>query len=133
MSKETEAAERAEFIQSLNALLIPLCSFLACVIMAAGAFLIYQGESIGWAFVAVSVTTVIAATVALIKFQNKLRARGVIRSEMHAGDAEKELLVFDPEELGVGVVPPASQPSYSAATVQNAKETVVLPEPLALR
>ena len=36
MSKETLAAEKAEFIQSVQALFIPLGLFLACVIMAAG-------------------------------------------------------------------------------------------------
>lgn len=75
---EIERAERAEVIQSVKALLIPFSLFLACVIMAAGVFLIYNNEPIGWAFAFVSVLTVLAAMIAFIRFQNKYRARGVM-------------------------------------------------------
>jgi len=100
MSKEAEAAEKAEFIQSVKALLIPLSLFLACVIMAAGTFLVYKSESVGWVLVAISGATVVSAFVALIRFQNKYRVRGIIRS-----DIEEEVFVFDPEKLGVGAAP----------------------------
>jgi len=97
MDKEAHAAEKAELIQSVKALLIPLSLFLSCVVMAAGTFLIYNSEPLGWIFIAIATATVIAAFVALIRFQNKFRARGIIRSNL-----EEELLVFDPESIGAG-------------------------------
>lgn len=81
-TKEIEAAERAEFIQSVKALLIPSSLFLSCVIMAAGIFLIYNNEPLGWAFAALSVTVVIAAMIGFIRFQNKYRARGIMPPEI---------------------------------------------------
>jgi len=85
MNSEIEAAEKAEFIQSVKSLLIPLCLFLACVIMAAGTFLIYNREPLGWAFAALSTLIIIASMVAFIRFQNKHRARGILK---HGTDAE---------------------------------------------
>jgi hypothetical protein len=90
MNSEIEAAEKAEFIQSVKALLIPLCLFLACVIMAAGTFLIYNREPLGWAFAALSTLIIIASIVAFVRFQNKHRARGILK---HGTDAE--VLVAD--------------------------------------
>lgn len=75
---EIEAAERAEFIQSVKALLIPVCLFLACVIMAGGVFLIYSHYALGWIFVVVSVSMVLTSMVAFIRFQNKYRAKGIL-------------------------------------------------------
>jgi hypothetical protein len=85
MNSELEAAERAEFIQSVKSLLIPLCLFLACVIMAAGTFLIYNREPLGWAFALVSTLMIISCMVAFIRFQNSYRARGILK---HGTDAE---------------------------------------------
>ncbi|MBS2001270.1 MAG: hypothetical protein JST44_07150 [Cyanobacteria bacterium SZAS LIN-5] len=85
MNSELEAAERAEFIQSVKSLLIPLCLFLACVIMAAGVFLIYNHEPLGWAFSLVSTLMIISCMVAFIRFQNSYRARGILK---HGTDAE---------------------------------------------
>ena len=95
MNRDAEAAEKAEFIQSVKALFIPLGAFLACVIMAAGTFLIYNNESVGWIFVAVSTVLVVSSVVALIRFQNKHRARGIIRSNI-----EEKSLEFSPEQQG---------------------------------
>jgi hypothetical protein len=78
MQNESLDAERSEFSQSVKALYIPLSLFLACVIMAAGCFLIYSLEPIGWAFVAVSAAIMASAFFALIRFQNRLRANGVL-------------------------------------------------------
>jgi hypothetical protein len=116
MSKETHEAEKAEFIQSVKALMIPLSLFLSCVVMAAGTFLIYNGEPLGWIFAAIATGTVITAFVALIRFQNKFRARGIIRSNM-----EDDLLVFDPESIGVGTPTPNNPTvaSYEAAGAQR--------------
>ncbi len=113
MSKEAHDAEKAEFIQSVKALMIPLSLFLSCVVMAAGTFLIYNGEALGWIFAAVAGATVITAFVALIRFQNKFRARGIIRSNM-----EEDLLVFDPEAIGVGA------PTANAPTTLESRPTV---------
>src|ERR1700738_2450023 len=76
---EYREAERAELIQSVKALLIPLSLFLACVIMAAGMFLIYNREPLGWAFAATSTLTIVGAIVAFIRFQNTHRARGILK------------------------------------------------------
>lgn len=84
MNSEIEAAEKAEFIQSVKALLIPLSLFLACVIMAAGTFLIYNREPLGWVFAATSTLIIIAAITAFIRFQNKHRARGILKHGIEA-------------------------------------------------
>jgi hypothetical protein len=128
MSKEADAAEKAEFIQSVKALMIPLSLFLACVIMAAGTFLIYNNESIGWAFVVVSATTVIAAFVALIRFQNKYRARGIILSEMKTETSDP--VQFQPA-LGLPIEPP--QIPAKDASPKQAEEFAAPPEPLVSR
>jgi uncharacterized membrane protein len=78
MENENLEAEKAELIQSIKALYIPLSLFLACVIMAAGVFLIYNLEPVGWAFIAVSGAIMASAFFALIRFQNRLRANGVL-------------------------------------------------------
>ncbi|MBI2811829.1 MAG: hypothetical protein HYX67_13515 [Candidatus Melainabacteria bacterium] len=85
MNSEIEAAEKAEFIQSVKSLLIPLCLFLACVIMAAGTFLIYNHEPLGWFFAGLATLIIIASMVAFIRFQNKHRARGILK---HGTDPE---------------------------------------------
>ena len=85
MNSEIEAAEKAEFIQSVKALLIPLSLFLACVIMAAGTFLIYNREPLGWALAATSTLIIIVAITAFVRFQNKHRARGILK---HGTDPE---------------------------------------------
>jgi len=76
MKDPIREAERAETWQSLKALLIPLSLFLACLIGAAGTFLIYNGERLGWAFLPVALLVIILAFVGLIRFQNKHRAKG---------------------------------------------------------
>ena len=78
MQDETLEAEKAEFVQSVKALFIPLSLFIACIIMAAGVFLIYNLEPVGWAFVAVSAAIMASAFLALMRFQNRLRANGVL-------------------------------------------------------
>jgi hypothetical protein len=78
MRDPIQEAQRAETWQSLKALLIPLSLFLACLITAAGTFLIRNGESVGWMFLAVALLAIIMAFVGLIRFQNKLRVKGAI-------------------------------------------------------
>ena len=130
MSKETLAAEKAEFIQSVQALFIPLGLFLACVIMAAGTFLIYNNEPVGWVLAGISGTTVIAAFIALIRFQNKYRAKGIIRSNIEEG--EDDTIDFAP-----GVDSPAATARLNSQSGGEARAIVSVsantPEPLALR
>jgi hypothetical protein len=96
-------AEKAEFIQSVKALYIPFSLFLACVIMAAGTFLIYNQEPLGWIFVAVAGTTMLTAFVALIRFQNKLRAKGIMPEDIEIAEAApyagEPRLESNPQEL----------------------------------
>jgi hypothetical protein len=98
MKDERLEAEKAEFIQSVKALYIPLSLFLACVIMAAGVFLIYNLEPTGWAFVAVSGAIMTSAFFALIRFQNRLRASGVLPS---AALDDEVFVPFDAETIHV--------------------------------
>ncbi len=97
MNSEIEAAEKAELIQSVKALLIPLSLFLACVIMAAGTFLIYNREPLGWAFAATSAVIIVTAIIALIRFQNKHRARGILKHGTQSEDLSDELVQQDSE------------------------------------
>lgn len=88
MKNKMLEAERAEFIQSIKALLIPLSLFLSCVIFAAGLFLVYNNEQAGWGFIAVAGVASMSAIVALIRYQNPYRARGVISRKEEDETAE---------------------------------------------
>ena len=82
LDKEIEKeAKKAESWQALVAFLIPSTLFLACVTAAAGSFLIYNHESLGWIFIVAAGITIILNFMALIRFQNKLRAKGVFVHE----------------------------------------------------
>ena len=82
LDKETEKeAKKAESWQALVAFLIPLTLFLAVVTAAAGSFLVYYHEPLGWIFLVAAGITIILNFIALIHFQNKLRAKGVFVSE----------------------------------------------------
>ncbi len=108
MKDESLEAEKAEFIQSVKALYIPFSLFLACVIMAAGVFLIYNLEPVGWAFVAVSGAIMASAFFALIRFQNKLRASGVLPPSSYDDEVTPP---FELEEFEV------ERPEFKAAQV----------------
>jgi uncharacterized protein (DUF58 family) len=73
--------DRAELAQALKAFLIPASLFLATLISAAGAFLIYSGYSLGLAFLFASAAIMTGAFVAFFRFQNKLRAAGHFKPE----------------------------------------------------
>lgn len=68
--------DKAELIQGLKAFLIPTSLFISCLLGAAGIFLIREGYGVGWGFIAATVTIMVAAFVAFINFQNKLRYEG---------------------------------------------------------
>ena len=94
MKKELLEAERAEFIQSIKALFIPLSLFLSCVIFAAGLFLVYNDVQLGWAFITVAGVASVSAIIALIRFQNTYRARGIVsrseESDLESVGAERQ-------------------------------------------
>jgi len=71
-------AKKADSWQSAKALLIPFSLFIACVVSAAGTFLVYHEEPLGWVFLLVGGVTIVAAFVGLIRFQNQFRARGIV-------------------------------------------------------
>ena len=82
MTKNSEsAAQKAESWQALKAFLIPVTLFLACIIAAAGTFLIYNQEPLGWIFIFISTVTIVLDFVGLIRFQNKWRAKGILPKE----------------------------------------------------
>ncbi len=74
-------AKKAESWQALKAFLIPVTLFLACVASAAGIFLVYNQEPLGWVFIIPAGITIILDFIGLIRFQNKLRAKGVMINE----------------------------------------------------
>jgi len=118
MKDESLEAEKAEFIQSIKALYIPLSLFLACVIMAAGVFLIYNLEPVGWAFIAVSGAIMASAFFALIRFQNRLRANGVLPPSSYDDEV---IPPFEIEPLKVerAEYKPATKASKIAASLEE--------------
>ena len=78
MRDPNREAARAETWQSLKALLIPLSLFVACLLSAAGTFLVYNGEPAGWVFLAVATVVIVLAFVGLIRFQNSYRVKGIL-------------------------------------------------------
>jgi|AGTN01.2.fsa_nt_gi hypothetical protein len=88
MEKKLSDVEKAELMQSLKALYIPLSLFLSCVSFSAGVFLVYNNEQFGWVFIAGTVLVALTAFVALFKFQNKYRVKGMIASEMEETETQ---------------------------------------------
>ena len=70
---ETEKAER---IQAWKAFLIPSSLFVACLLNAAGIYIIYTGNSIGVIFLGCGIATIVAGMFAFVTFHNKRRAKG---------------------------------------------------------
>lgn len=64
--------------QSVKALLIPLTLFLACIIAAAGIFLVYNNEPVGWTPIVLAGIIIVLDFIGLIRFQNKYRAKGLM-------------------------------------------------------
>jgi hypothetical protein len=71
-------AKRADSWQSAKALLIPFSLFVACIVCAAGTFLVYHEEPLGYVFLTFGGVTIVAAFVGFIRFQNQYRARGIM-------------------------------------------------------
>jgi hypothetical protein len=105
MKDSIREAEKAELFQAVSALYIPLSLFLACVIMAAGTFLIYSEYPVGWALVAVSATIMISAFVILMRFQNDLRVAGIMPSKEDEQVDPQELAEAINKDLGLRFMP----------------------------
>lgn len=97
--KERQEVEKAELIQSITALYIPFSLFISCVVFAAGCFLVYHGEPIGWAFIAATIAIALSAFFALIKFQNKFRAKGIV-----ANKEDTEMVKGLKQEAGTSIL-----------------------------
>lgn len=83
--------DKAELIQGLKAFLIPSSLFVACLLGAAGTFLIREGYQLGWGVIAASAAIIVSAFAAFITFQNKLRKDGkmVDPEDLPAPDYDK--------------------------------------------
>ncbi|MCC6976969.1 MAG: hypothetical protein IT343_01510 [Candidatus Melainabacteria bacterium] len=90
MSQELIKAERAALVQAVKALYIPLSLFIACVISAGGMYMVMYTEDKGpgYAFLGVAMVTIVSAFIALIRFQNNYRAKGLVGREEAAHDKE---------------------------------------------
>ncbi len=107
MSQELVKAERAALIQAVKALYIPLSLFIACVISAGGMYMVLYTEdrSPGYVFLAVAFSIIVSAFVALIRFQNNYRAKGLVGR----AEASTESEAFEPapgEEASAQIAEP---------------------------
>jgi hypothetical protein len=68
--------ERAERIQAWKAFLIPSTLFVACLLNAAGIYILYTGNTLGIVFLGMGFTVIIGGLFAFITFQNRRRAGG---------------------------------------------------------
>jgi hypothetical protein len=131
--KAREAAEKAELRQALMSLYIPLSLFIACCIFAAGVFMVYYEEPAGWAFIGVTCLLALSAFIALFKFQNKFRARGIIPTKDTV--VESNILDASPEagsqpQLATGLSNqsgPAQAPAKEPASEANTAAAAVAP------
>ena len=90
--------ERAERIQAWKAFLIPSSLFVACLLNAAGIYILYSGSAIGVVFIGAGIATISAGLFGFITFQNKRRAKGQWKkvSEVQPTPTSK---VHDDDEL----------------------------------
>jgi hypothetical protein len=68
--------ERAERIQAWKAFLIPSTLFVACLLNAAGIYILYTGNTLGLVFLGMGFTVIVGGLFAFITFQNTKRAKG---------------------------------------------------------
>jgi len=121
--KAMEAAEKAEFLQAVMSLYIPLSLFIACCVFAAGAFMVYYDEPAGWGFIAATLVIAVSAFIGLFKFQNKFRAKGIIPTK----DTVVESNVVDmsvPEAKGPAEPGPESKEEIVGGTTGDAQLSV---------
>ncbi|MBS1990313.1 MAG: hypothetical protein JSS83_07335 [Cyanobacteria bacterium SZAS LIN-3] len=115
--KALEAAEKAEFWQAAMSLYIPLSLFLATCVFAAGAFMVYYEEPAGWGFIGATVLIALSAFVALIKFQNKFRAKGIIPTKDAIVESNiVDMSVAEGTSKDISAAPSSSPDSAAAAS-----------------
>lgn len=98
-------ADKAEFIQSVQAYYIPASLFLATLISSAGIFLVYNGYALGFAFLTVGMTIVVSAFVIFFRFQNKMRASGRIPRQEDGKQAARDGQADKPQARELNRVP----------------------------
>jgi hypothetical protein len=106
--------DRAEYKQALNAYLIPSGLFVACLLGAAGIFLVREGYGLGWVFMTASTAVIVWAFAAFITFQNKFRSKGITagRTGTSADPAECDTGI----ETVSGEASPGSVPDDAGAS-----------------
>jgi hypothetical protein len=119
VSQELIKAERAALIQAVKALYIPLSLFIACVISAGGMYMVLYTEdkSPGYAFLAVALTIIISAFVALLRFQNNYRVKGMVGREESAHQGEIPAAPEEEQDLTLEA-PAAVEPEKAATSVR---------------
>jgi hypothetical protein len=132
--KAREAAEKAELKQALMSLYIPLSLFIACCIFAAGVYMVYYEEPAGWGFIGVTCLLALSAFIALFKFQNKFRAKGIIPTK----DTVVESNILDvspgpPVQTAIQMIEGAEAPQAAAKSqAGNAGQACCDDQPKAL-
>lgn len=118
MKNQDKLAEKAEVIQAVKALFIPLSLFLSCIMFAAGVFLLRNNEVIGWGFIGATAIVSMWAFVALIQFQNRYRAKGIMP------DKEDIMIQFDDDDAPlVESESPSSETEELEVEVPEAEST----------
>jgi len=86
-------ADKAEYVQSLKAYLIPSSMFVACLFNAAGIYIMYAGNTVGLVFLGAGFAIIIGALFAFVTFQNKHRADGTSPHTARPASPEHEEVV----------------------------------------
>ena len=94
--------ERAERTQAWKAFLIPSTLFVACLLNAAGIYIMYTGSSVGIIFLGAGFTVIVGGLWAFITFQNAQRAKGKWKQppKLPAHITEDTAATLEPETAG---------------------------------
>ena len=68
--------DKAERQQAWKAFFIPSSLFVACLLNAAGIYIIYTGNAVGIVFLGLGIATVVSGMFAFVTFHNQKRADG---------------------------------------------------------
>ncbi len=108
--------EKAELIQGLKAYLIPSSLFVACLLGAAGTFLVREGYALGWGVIGLAALIIVSAFVAFVRFQNKLRAGGVMPEQKDVPAPDFESVQYEKQEESELKPAQADSPAEAART-----------------
>lgn len=130
MSQDLIKAERAALIQAVKALYIPLSLFIACVISAGGMYMVLYTEdkSPGYAFLGIALTIIISAFIALIRFQNSYRAKGLVGRAEATGEPEITDIEDGQSAESAALSAETDKVGGEKVTEQKAKENATKPE-----